>query len=60
MKKTGKRRGRPLKFSGAALDRRVTVRITAAERHALMAHALQDKAAVSDIIRDRLTDLLTI
>lgn len=52
--------GRPRKFADTTLDRKVTLRITDGEHHALIAHGLKEQKKVSDLIRERCANILTV
>lgn len=52
--------GRPRKYEDAVLDRKFTLRLSTAEYSALTAHGLKAKMKVSDLVRSRCSDILTV
>jgi len=52
--------GRPRRFADTTLDKKVTLRISRAESLALAAHSLKEKMKVSELLRERCADILTV
>lgn len=52
--------GRPCKSREEKLNSKVSIRLSDTEEHCLKAHSKSEKMQITDMIRARIADLLTI